>query len=184
MAKTHAIFNASKMVSANVDANVLAGICKTADLDNGTLVTLGKMNYDTTTGKVKGFEYDVTPATAAADGLWIVDAPEVGYTPEMQIYNDPRYFYNEQGRAFTIRALNAGVDVFELSAAAFEDATLPTADKIGQYVQSVANGKFGKTPVAVAPSTGAYFRIEALSDITVGFEQVPGVILRCMANFH
>lgn len=184
MAKTHAIFNASKMVSANVDANVLAGICKTADLDNGTLVTLTKMNYDATTGKVKGFEYEVAPATAAADGLWIVDAPEVGYTPEMQIYNDPRYFYNEQGRAFTIRALNSGVDAFELSAAAFEDNTLPAVGDIGKYVQAVAGGKFGKTAVADAPTSGAYFRIEALSDITVGFEQVPGVILRCMANFH
>lgn len=182
MANNHAIFNASKMVSANVDANVLAGICKTADLDNGTLVTLGKMNYDTTTGKVKGFEYEVTPATAAAAGLWVVDAPEVGYTAEMQIHNDPRYFYNEAGKAFTIRRLNPAVDVFEVSKDAFEDATLPTAAQIGQYVQAAAGGKYGKTPVSVAPTSGAYFRIEALSDITVGFEQVPGVILRCMAN--
>lgn len=182
MANNHAIFNASKMVSANVDANVLAGICKTADLDNGTLVTLGKMNYDSTTGKVKGFEYEVTPAAANAADLWIVDAPEVGYTAEMQLHNDPRYFYNEKGRAFTIRALNPKIDVFELSAAGFEDATLPTVDKIGQYVQAAAGGKFGKTAVSAAPTTGAYFRIEALSDITVGFEQVPGVILRCMAN--
>lgn len=182
MANNHAIFNASKMVSANVDANVLAGICKTTDLDNGTLVTLGKMNYDTTTGKVKGFEYEVTPATANAANLWIVDAPEVGYTAEMQLHNDPRYFYNEKGRAFTIRALNSRVDAFELSADGFEDATLPAVGDIGKYVQAVAGGKFGKTAVVAAPTSGAYFKIEALSDITVGFEQVPGVILRCMAN--
>lgn len=181
MPNTHAIANGISCAYWDVDSLNMAGICETADLDNGALVTLKKMNVDATTGKVQGFEYVVEPAADGADNVWFVDSPEVGYSLEMQIHDDPRYFYNEQGKPMSIKGILSGVDCVEVTAPLFVGGTLPTVAQIGQYVAPAAGGKYA-APVAQAPAAGAYFRVEALNTITCGADEVPSVILRCMAN--
>lgn len=181
MAKNHTLFSSASMMCWDVDALNHAGVYAAGDLDNGTLVTLKKINHDSTSGAVKGFEYIVEPAKAGADNVFVVDTPEVGYTIEMQMMSDPRYFYNEAGRPMSIRAIMSGVDVLELSKEAFVGGTLPTQAQIGQYVAPAADGKYA-APVAGAPASGAYFKVEGLHSIACGNDIVPTVLLRCMAN--
>ena len=182
MAKTHAILNSVHMSSWDNDALNLAAVCE-SDLDNGALVTLKQINRDATSGIVGGYEYTVEPATAGADNVWIVDSPEVGYDLEMQIYDDPRYFYNVAGKPMSIKGLCGGIDCIEITAPLFVGGTLPTVAQLGQYVAPAANGLYA-APVAQAPESGAYFRVEGLTTIACGAEEVPAAILRCMANFH
>lgn len=181
MPNTHAIANGTSCAYWDVDSLNMAGICETADLDNGALVTLVKMNTDATTGAVKGYEYTVTPAEAGAANVYFVDSPEVGYSLETQIHDDPRYFYNEKGKPMSIKALLPGVDCIEITAPVFEGGTLPTVANIGQFVAPAAGGKYA-APIAEAPTSGAYFRVEGLTTITCGADEVPAVILRCMVN--
>lgn len=182
MAMTHAILNSVHMSSWDNDALNLAGVCET-DLDNGALVTLKQINRDATSGIVGGYEYTVEPAAAGADNVWIVDSPEVGYDLETQIHDDPRYFYNVAGKPMSLKGLCSGIDCIEITAPLFVGGTLPTVAQLGQYVAPAAGGKYA-APVASAPASGAYFRVEGLSTIACGGEEVPAVILRCMANFH
>lgn len=182
MPKTHAIFNSSKCCFMNNDAMRLAAVA-TVDLDQGMLVTLDKINRDGTTGKIDGYEYAVVPATAGADNVWIVDSPEDGYDLEMQVHDDPRYFYNVAGKPLSIGALCGGIDCIEITKELFTAGTLPTTANLGQYVAPDADGKYA-APVAVAPGAGAYFRIEGFTTIACGMEEVPAVVMRCMANFH
>lgn len=182
MPKTHAILNSTSMMSWDIDALNIAGVAQ-VDLDNGQLVTLKNINKDAGTGVVKGYEYDIEPATAGADNVWIVESPEIGSDLEMQIHDDPRYFYNVAGMPVSLKGLVGGIDCIEITAPLFEGATLPTNAQIGQYVAPAAGGKYA-APVQVAPQTGAYFRVEGLTTIACGSEEVPAVILRCMANFH
>jgi len=182
MAKTHAIVNTTSCACWDVDALNHAGIYATADVDNGTLVTLVKINRDDTSANIKGYEYEVTPAAENATNVFIVDSPEVGYSLEQQIYVDPREFYNEAGKPMSIKNLmDGGVDCVEVDAVAFTDGTLPTAAQAGQYVGVAANGKFA-APTAAAPAAGAYFRVEGLHSIACGPDIVPTVVLRCMNN--
>ena len=181
MSKNHAICNSLSTMSWGVDALVMAGVAG-VDLDNGQLVTLKNINR-TDAGAVKGYEYDVEPATDGADNVWLVESPEVGYDLEQQIHNDPRYFYVPAGKTLSLRGLVGGVDCITMTKEDFASDTLPVVGDLGTYVAPAAGGKYG-APVAEAPATGAYFRIEGFDNFTCGFEEVPGVILRCMANFH
>jgi len=72
MAMNHAILDGSSTMYWDNDALNMAGVCATTDLDNGQLVTLKKINRVTGTGAVEGFEYEVVPAEAGADNVWIV----------------------------------------------------------------------------------------------------------------
>lgn len=181
MSKNHAICNSTSMMSWDVDALVMAGVA-TVDLDNGQLVTLEKINR-TDDGVIHGYEYNVKPAEADADNVWLVESPEVGYNLEQQIHNDPRYFYVPAGKTMSLRGLVGGVDCFTITKEDFASGALPVVGDVGKYVASAGNGKYG-APVAQAPAEGAYFRIEGFDNFTCGFEEVPGVVLRCMANFH
>ena len=181
MAKNHCVVSTMNCMCWDVDALNHAGIYADGDLDNGTLVTLKEINHDSTSGAVKGFEYIVEPAKAGANNVYVVNTPEVGYTIEMQMMSDPRCFYNEAGRPMSIKAIMSGVDVLEITKEAFVGETLPTLAQIGQYVAPAANGKYA-APVAEAPGTGAYFKVEGLHSIACGNEIVPTVLLRCMAN--
>lgn len=183
MAKNHAIIDLTSAMCSNVDALNLTGVYATADLDNGTLVTLDKMNVETATGAIKGFEYTVKPATAGADNIFVVASPEVGYTLESQELEDPRHFYNKAGDPMAIAGLVGGVDCIKIDAALFDGDVMPAANTVGQFVAPAADGKYA-APVAVEPAQGAYFRIEGFSTFTIGMEEVPAVVLRCMANHH
>lgn len=181
MSMTHAILNSTSLSAMNIDALCIAGVA-TVDLDNGQLVTLKNINR-TTDGTIAGYEYNVEPATADADNVWLVESPEVGTTLEMQIHDDPRYFYNPAGVTLSLRGLVGGVDCFEVTKEVFTSDNLPTSAQLGQYVSPDVNGKYGD-PAAEVPNTGAYFRVEGLTTIACGMEEVPAVVLRCMANFH
>ena len=176
MAKNHGILISSRPLT-------MCGVYADGDIDNGQLVTLKGIRKDASTGAVKGYDYEVIPATAGADNVWLVESPELGYTLETQIHDDPRYFYNEAGKPMSLRAIMGGVDCFEITKELFASGTLPAVGDIGKYVAPAANGKYA-APVAEAPVSGAYFRIEGLTTIKCGFEEVPAVLLRCIKNYH
>lgn len=180
MAKTHAIIHSSRMTATNVDAYNLCGI-PAADLDNGVCVTLNGMNTAATTIAANGFEYNVAVADNASYGVWVLCSPTVGYENlEAQIYDDPRYFYNESGKPASIKFLNAQVDVIEVTAAAFVSGNLPaTTDK---YVTIGAGGKYVASATAPQSSGVTYFSIEGFHTIQIGTEAVPSVLLRCLDN--
>lgn len=175
MATYHGIVNTAHCSCWDVDALNLAAINATTDTDNGALVTLGEMRLNDN----GGFEYNVELAAKDATNVWLVATPEVGYSLDMQIHDDIRYFYNEAGKPMSIKGLIPGVDCIEVDAMAFTDGSLPTA--VGQYCGVEAQGKFA-TANASAPATGAYFRIEGFHTITCGPDEVQTVILRCMKN--
>ena len=183
MAKNHGILISSHLMAWNNDALTMCGVYADGDLDNGQLVTLNGIRKDVSTGAVQGYDYAVKPATAGADNVWLVESPELGYTLETQIHEDPRYFYNEAGKPMSLRAIMGGVDCFEITKELFASGTLPVVGDIGKYVAPAANGKYA-APAAEAPVSGAYFRIEGLTTIKCGFEEIPAVLLRCIKNYH
>lgn len=179
MAKTHAIFHSSRMTATNVDAYNLCGI-PAADLDNGVAVTLNGMNIDGTSHAAEGFEYAVAVAGNTSKHVWLLASPTNGYENlEAQVYNDPRYFYNESGKPASIKFLNPLVDVIEIDAKGFVSGNLPaTTDK---YVTIGTGGKFVAS--TTAPQTDVtYFSIEGFHSVQVGTEVVSTVLLRCVAN--
>lgn len=180
MANYHGIVNTMSMSCINVDALNIAGVYATADLDNGTLVTLKNIAKVDETGAITGFEYMVEPAAANATNVWLVATPEVGKTLEMQIHDDIRYFYNEAGKPMSVKGFIPGIDCFEVDAKAFANGTLPVVGNIGQLCGVAANGKFAAPAATVA--TGAAFRVEGFHSITCGADEVATVVLRCMKN--
>lgn len=176
----HNIVNTTHITAMNVDAFNLAAVAE-GDIDNGLFVTLSGINAAATTNAIQGYEYTVALAAQNASEIYVVDTPEVGYDIEMQMYNDPRHFYNVAGKPMSIKYMNPKVDCIEEPATAFAAGTLPAANTKGQYVAVSANGKLGAAS-AQAPQSGAYFRIEGFHYIGIGAEKVPTVILRCMAN--
>lgn len=181
MPNYHGIVNTTHMACWDVDSLNMAGVYATADMDNGTLVTLKNIAKVDDTGVITGYEYVVEPAAANATNVWIVATPEVGYSLETQIHDDIRYFYNEAGKPMSIKGiLTGGVDCVEVDAKAFTGGTLPVVGNIGQLCGIAANGKFAAPAATVA--TGAAFRVEGFHTITCGADEVPTVVLRCMRN--
>ena len=180
MANNHGFVNTAHCVAWDSDANKLVGIYKTADLDNGTFVVLSTMNVDGN-NNINGFEYNVTPATATSTSVWLVRTPEAGTDIlEVQLYDDPRYFYNKAGKPMSLCYMNAHVDHIEVDkncfTANFDTDTVDSA----AYVGLDANGKL--KALADAPATGAYFAIVGKHSIAVGQELVPTWMLRCERN--
>lgn len=173
----HGIVNTTSMMCWDVDALNMVGVYATADIDNGTLVTLTKI-AKTDAGDITGYQYEVAPAAANSVNVWLVATPEVGKTLDMQIHDDIRYFYNKAGLPMDIKALVAGFDCFEVDATAFTGGTLPT---VGQFCGVAAGGKFTASS-ATAPTAGASFRVEGLHTITCGADEVKTAVLRCMKN--
>lgn len=174
----HGLVNTMGMSCTNVDAMNKVGVA-TSDIDNGTLVTIGKMEQ-ATDGTVTSYHYELTPAAANAEHVLLVASPEVGRTLEMQIHNDRRYFYNEKGYPVDVKDILAQVDTFEVDAVAF-GGTFPVAADVGKFVSPAAAGKYA-APVQAAPTTGAYFKVEGFGSITCGQDEVKTVILRCIKN--
>lgn len=181
MPNYHGIVNTTHMACWDIDSLNMAGVYATADLDNGTLVTLKNIAKVDDTGVITGYEYIVEPAAANATNVWLVATPEVGYSLDVQIHDDIRYFYNEAGKPMSIKGiLTGGVDCIEVDAKAFTDGNLPVVANIGQLCGVAANGKFAAPAASVA--TGAAFRVEGFHTITCGADEVPTVVLRCMRN--
>lgn len=177
MANNHGFILSTSMASWNVDAARIAGIYNTSDIDNGVVVTLGDMAMSTATGG--GYEYNVVPATANSTACWIIDTPLPGAGVESQIFDDPRYFYNAQGRGLSLRHLTPQIDHIEVDANCFVGATAPTA---GQTIVTIgANGKL-VAGAGAAPAQGCYFTIVASKNVDVGVDLIPTWILRCERN--
>lgn len=174
----HGLVNTMGMSCTNVDAMNKVGVAS-VNLDNGTLVTIGKMEQ-ATDGTVTSYHYALTPATANAEHVLLVASPEVGGTLEMQIHNDRRYFYNVAGDPVDVKDILAQVDTLEVDTVAF-GGTLPVAADVGKFVSPAADGKYA-APVQDAPAAGAYFVVEGFGSITCGRDEVKTVILRCIKN--
>ena len=110
MANTHSFINTTRCVCWDVDAFNACGI-GAVDFDNGQLVTRGAMALNAATG---GYEFAVAAPGANATNLWVIDTPEVGSTAEMQLFDDPRYFYNPAGQPMSIKYLRPEVDFIEV----------------------------------------------------------------------
>jgi len=178
MAK-HGICNTTFMACENIDALNMTGVYATADIDNGTLVTLTKI-AKTDAGDITGYQYEVAPAAANSVNVWLVATPEVGKTLEMQIHDDIREFYNVAGKPMDIKGIVAGFDCIEVDAMAFQTGVLPTQAQVGQLCGVAANGKFATPAASVA--SGATFRVEGLHEIECGADVVKTAVLRCMKN--
>lgn len=174
----HGLVNTMGMSCTNVDAMNKIGVAS-VDIDNGTLVTIGKMEQ-ATDGTVTSYHYELTPATANAEHVLLVASPEVGRTLEMQIHDDRRYFYNEKGYPVDVKDILAQVDTFEVDAVAF-GSTLPVTADVGKFVSPAADGKY-TLGTTTAPTSGAYFKVEGFGSITCGQDEVKTVILRCIKN--
>ena len=177
MANTHSYVSTMRCACENVDAFNRVGIYSTGDLDNGVFVTLTGINKGTGNA-VKGFEYNVAPASATSYGVWLVNTPEVGTTLEQQMMSDPRYFYNAKGRPMSLKFLNPKTDIIEVDANCFASKALPTTEgyvTIGEGGKLVATGS--------APAAGkTYFSVVGFNTVAVGMEQMKTVLLQCEAN--
>ena len=176
---THGYVNTTSCTCWDVNAYNRAGVYATADIDNGVCVVLNGINKDSTTNVINGYEYNVTPATAESTSVWIVDSPEVGYSPEAQLYDDPRYFTNEAGKPMSIKYLQPIVDVIEVDANAFVAGALPTTEG---FVTIGAGGKY--VPAAAAPAGNVpYFTVEGFHSVAIGGTEMPTVLLAVAANY-
>ena len=167
----HLFVNTMKCVCWDVDAYNCAGVAQ-VDIDNGTLVTRGDIGL--AQDPVGGFEFAVALPAANAEHLWIVDTPEVGANIEMQMMDDPRYFYNPAGRPMSLRYLVPEVDFIEIPQTAIEDG------EVGKYATVTTAGLY--SVAADAPVSGTYFLIAAEHTISIGLEVVPTFILQVKKN--
>ena len=179
MANNHGYCSLIRATAWDVDSNKLVGIA-TTDMDNGTFVVLGNMNVDGQKN-INGFEYNVTPATATSTSVWVVRTPEAGTDIlEVQLYDDPRYFYNKAGKPMSLAYMNPHVDHIEVDKNCFTANFDPDTVSGATMAQLDTNGKL--KAVSAAPASGAYFTIVGKHSIAVGQELVPTWVLRCERN--
>ena len=179
MANNHGYCSLIRATAWDVDSNKLVGIA-TTDMDNGTFVTLKGMNVDAQKN-INGFEYNVEAATAASTSVWVVRTPEAGTDMlEVQLYDDPRYFYNKAGKPMSLAYMNPHVDHIEVDKNCFTANFDPDTVSGATMAQLDTNGKL--KAVSAAPASGAYFTIVGKHSIAVGQELVPTWVLRCERN--
>lgn len=162
MANNHAIFNGTHCAFWDVDSYNYTGISQT-DMDNCTFVALGDIGLKSD----GGYEFAVT-ATNSPD--LICGTPAQGYGIEAQVYDDPRYFYNEAGKPISVKRLVKG-DCIEVDAAAFTAA--PTTET---HATVQASGK-----LTAGAASGAHFIILGTHTIDCGSELVKTWILQKLA---
>lgn len=183
MPNTHAVVNLMHCAAWDVDAYNIAGISET-DVDNGTLMSVGNIttSTQTATGRVTGFQYSVSVPAANATGLWIAKTPIPGtYTGlDAHVFNDPRYFYNEAGQPISLAYLVPGVDVIEVTGAAFATGSTPTDQPTYTFASVNASGKL--VIAQSAPAQGTYFALLGTHHIDCGQELVTSYVLKCMRN--
>ena len=179
MPNNHGYLNSTMLSAWDVDAYVCAGVA-TVDLDNGTLVTRGTLNVDSSKN-LQGYEFNVAKPGANATNLWIVDTPTAsGASVEMQILNDPRNFYNIAGRPVSLRYLVPEVDFIEVDANCFATGSAPSDQPTYTFVSVNTDGKL--VIAQSAPASGTYFSLEAINTTPFGQELAPTYILKCVRN--
>lgn len=182
----YAIVNAMRAESMDSDAKVYAGFVGTQDqsthaftgaaCENGVICTMGKMAKFCQDSTMVKYGYARIFSKAAAEthaGLYIIDTPEVGYSIEMQMSNDPRKFTNEANRPVTARKICIG-DEFQLSIDAFTNAA-----STGSYVEVGANGKLTFAAASGANTVGEVLGAEKMF---VGSDMVEAYIVRFTAE--
>ena len=167
MANTHGVFIGTSCAFWDVDSLNLVGVNSSADLDNGTFVTLG--NIVNTSGVIDEYVFNVT---AGSGSDYVIGTPPVGYDFDTQLYDDPRYFTNVQGKPMSVKRLLVG-DCIEVTEACFSTApTLGTST-----VATVSSGKL----VAAASGDSAPFKILGQKSIDIGGEAVTTWVLMKVA---
>ena len=162
MANNHGLIIGTHCAFWDVDSKNFVGICAGSNLDNGTFVDLGAiLNTDDILD-----EY-VFAVTAGNGSDFVVATPPVGYSLEMQLFEDPRYFYNEQGKPMSVKHLEVG-DCIEVDENCF--STAPTTGT--STYASVSSGKL----VAGTTNTDP-FKILAEHSVDIGGVAVPTWVL-------
>lgn len=178
MANNHGLCNTTRVTGWDVDAYKAAGVAQ-VDMDNGVLVTVNGLTKDAD-GNITSYTFDVTPATATSTKVWLVRTPEVGTTLEMNLMNDPRYFYNVAGQPVSLYYLNPEVDHIEVDVNCFVQGSSPNEVAGAQYVTIGAGGKY--VAATAAPTDGTYFAIDGKHFISIGTEIVPTWVLKVVRN--
>lgn len=169
---THGVVITTHCACWDVDSLNYAGIAAT-DIDNGTFVALGDLQK--TNGAIDEYTFTVTPDTNGASIYkYIVDSPVVGSTLEMQLYNDPRYFYNVAGRPMSVKKLVGG-DCIEVIAENFTEGAAPTDQPTYTTASIGATGK-----LQMVQQDGA-FKLLGTKTIAIGQELVPSYVFMYMA---
>lgn len=141
MPKTHGYINTTHCMCWDNDALNFAGVAANADIDNGTFLALGAINN--TDGFINGYDFAVTAdANGAATQKYIAATPIPGSSAnlEIQLYSDPRYFYNEAGKPISVKRIMNG-DCIEINKEAFGEGKSP-ADQTTYTTASIgADGK-------------------------------------------
>lgn len=178
MPNNHGWVNTMRCTCVDVDAYKAAGIYTDGDLDNGVFVTMGApMNTDS---NVTGFEHTVALPSANAVNLWLIRTPEVGTDIEMNLMNDPRYFYNKAGRPLSLCYMNPAVDVIEVIAENFAAGNSPVDQPTYTFASIDTNGKM--VMAQSAPAQGTYFAFEGKHYVPIGQEVVTTYMFRCIRN--
>ena len=166
MANTHGVFIGTHCAFWDVDSKNLVGINTTTDFDNGNFVALG--DIVNTNGVVDVYVFNVT---AGSTGDYVIGTPPVGYDFEMQLYDDPRYFYNKAGLPMSVKRLDIG-DCIEVSNECFSTApTLGTST-----YASVSSGK-----LVAGTTTSDPFKILGQHNVDIGGQSVVTWVLMKVA---
>lgn len=126
MANTHGYINTTHCACWDVDSYNFVGVNATTDIDNGTFLTLAKINSEAD-GFINGYEFEVEiDASGANAQKYIADTPTPGSSADLAIqnYSDPRYFYNEAGKPISVKRIVNG-DCIELDKNAFAEGKSP-----------------------------------------------------------
>ena len=156
MPNTHGVFVGTHCAFWDVDSKNLVGIAA-ADMDNGNFVTLGDILN--TNGVVDEYVFSVT---AGSTGDYVICTPPVGYDLDMQLFDDPRYFYNKAGLPMSVKRLDIG-DCIEVSDACF--STVPTLGT--STVATVSSGKLVAAAGGLAP-----FKILGQKTMDIGGDSI------------
>ena len=162
MANTHGLIIGTHCAFWDVDSLNLVGINTSGDLDNGTFVDLS--NILNTSGVINEYVFAVA---AGNNSDYVVATPPVGDALEMQLFDDPRYFYNAQGKPMSVKRLLVG-DAIEVDENCF--STAPTTGT--STYASVSSGKL----VAGTTNTDP-FKILGEHSVDVGGEAVKTWVL-------
>ena len=141
MANNHGFIIGTHCAFWDVDSLNLVGIDASHDIDNGTFVALGDMLN--TIGVIDEYVFAVSAASASD---YVVATPPVGYDLEMQLFEDPRYFYNKQGQPMSVKHLQVG-DCIEVDENCF--STAPTTGT--STYAAVTSGKLVAGTTATDP---------------------------------
>lgn len=131
MANNHGFIIGTHCAFWDVDSKNFVGIDASHDIDNGTFVNLGDILN--TNGVIDEYVFAVS---AGNNSDFVVATPPVGDDFEMQLFEDPRYFYNKMGRPMSVKHLEVG-DCIEVDANCF--STAPTTGT--STYASVSSGK-------------------------------------------